>query len=45
MEDIFVTKVGVDKEHKYTAEKKHKVWCYIIVALIFIHCVGVFAVI
>ena len=24
MEDIFVTKVGVDKEHKYTAEKNIK---------------------
>ena len=42
MEDIFVTKVGVDKMYKYTAEKKHKVWCYIIVALIFSYTTLVF---
>ena len=42
MEDIFVTKVGVDKMYKYTAEKKHKLWCYIIVALIFSYTTLVF---
>ena len=42
---IVVNKVGVDKVYKFTAEKKHKVSFYIIVALVFVHYVGVFAVI
>ena len=42
MVDIFVTKVGVDKMYKCTAEKKHKVWCYVIVALILSYTTLVF---